>query len=80
VDENSRSVGIVWDGVELEYLLTFLMVFRAEYIPQLVVEKREDKFQSLKQESMTVAQYTAKFNRLSKYCRCLVDIERNQTQ
>jgi hypothetical protein len=55
-------------------------VFRAEFIPQWVVEKREDEFQILKQGGMSVAQYTAEFNRLSKYCRRLVDTEQNRTR
>jgi hypothetical protein len=41
---------------------TFVLVFRAEFILQWVVEKREDQFQNLKQENMTVAQYAAQFN------------------
>jgi hypothetical protein len=57
-----------------------MLVFRAEFIPQWVVEKRENKFQNLKKGGMFVAQYVEKFNRLSKYCRMLVDIEQNRTR
>jgi hypothetical protein len=38
-----------------------------------VVEKRDDEFQNLRQGGMSVAQYVAEFNRLSKYCRRLVN-------
>jgi hypothetical protein len=67
------------DGVEWNWN-TFVLVFRTEFIPQWVVEKKEDEFQNLKQGEMTVAQYAAKFNRLSKYCPKLVDTEQNRTR
>jgi hypothetical protein len=41
---------------------SFVEVFKAEFIPQSKVEKREDKFKNLKHGSMIVAQYTAQFN------------------
>ncbi|KAI5653736.1 hypothetical protein M9H77_30923 [Catharanthus roseus] len=40
--------------------------FKKEYIPRWVREQREDEFQQLRPGNLTVAQYTAKFNRLAK--------------
>jgi hypothetical protein len=67
------------NGVEWSWN-TFVLVFKAEFIPQWVVEKREDEFLNLKQGGMSVAQYAAEFNRLSKYCPRLVDTEQNRTR
>jgi hypothetical protein len=47
----------------------FVSIFRAEYIPQWMVEKRKDEFQNLRQGGMSIVQYVAELNRLSKYCR-----------
>ncbi|KAI5662887.1 hypothetical protein M9H77_22210 [Catharanthus roseus] len=41
--------------------------FKQEYISHWIREHREDEFQQLKQEGMTVAQYIAQFNHLDKY-------------
>jgi hypothetical protein len=57
-----------------------VLVFRTEFIPQWVVEKREDAFQNLKQGRMSVAQYVVEFNCLSKYYCKLVDTEQNRTR
>ena len=54
--------------------------FRAQFIPLWIIEKREDEFQNLKQGSMTVAQYAARFTQLSKYSKRLVDTEQNWTR
>ncbi|KAI5657018.1 hypothetical protein M9H77_25811 [Catharanthus roseus] len=54
--------------------------FKKEYIPRWVREQREDEFQQLRQGNLTVAQYTAKFNRLAKYCLRLIDTDENKTR
>jgi hypothetical protein len=54
--------------------------FKAEYIPDWVMEKRVEEFQNLRQGSMTVAQYAARFNQLSKYCPQLVLTETTRTR
>lgn len=54
--------------------------FKREYIPRWIWEQREDEFQQLKQDSLTVAQYTVKFNRLAKYSLRLIDTEENKMQ
>jgi hypothetical protein len=59
---------------------TFVLVFRVEFIPKWVVEKRKDEFQNLNQGGMSVVQYTVEFNCLSKYCHRLVDTEQNRTR
>jgi hypothetical protein len=71
----------VWEksGMDWSWRI-FMLVFRAEFIPQWMVEKIDDEFQNLRQGGMTVAQYAAEFNSLSKYCRQLVDTEHNRTR
>ncbi|KAI5656930.1 hypothetical protein M9H77_25723 [Catharanthus roseus] len=54
--------------------------FKKEYIPRWVREQREDEFQQLRQGNLTVAHYTAKFNRLAKYCLRLIDTDENKTR
>ena len=54
---------------------TFLMKFRKNFIPEVIKENREEEFMSLKQKSMTVAQYELQFTRLSKYAPEMVNTE-----
>ena len=53
----------------------FLMEFRKKFIPEVTKEKREEEFMSLKQKSLTVAQYELQFTRLSKYAPEMVNTE-----
>jgi hypothetical protein len=58
----------------------FVVVFRAEYVSQRVVEKQEEDFLNFQQVNRIVHRYTACLERLFKRYRQLMDVKGNRTQ
>jgi hypothetical protein len=64
----------VWTWVD------FLAKFKDRFIPRWVIERKEDEFHNLKQDSKSVGNYAAEFTRLSKYCPLLVQAEMDRVR
>ncbi|XP_028076119.1 uncharacterized protein LOC114278268 [Camellia sinensis] len=53
----------------------FLEIFYDKYFPQCVRDRKVSEFMGLKQDSMTVAEYEAKFTELARFAPHMVDID-----
>ncbi|XP_028095441.1 uncharacterized protein LOC114295390 [Camellia sinensis] len=53
----------------------FLEIFYDKYFPQCVRDRKMSEFMELKQNSMTVAEYKAKFTELARFAPHMVDTD-----
>ncbi|MQL75489.1 hypothetical protein Taro_007867 [Colocasia esculenta] len=65
-------VDVAWDE--------FVRLFRAKFIPEHIQDRMEQEFLCLTQGSMTVLEYEARFEELSKYAPHVVDDERRKAK
>ncbi|XP_028102179.1 uncharacterized protein LOC114301411 [Camellia sinensis] len=63
--ESNKDIGWAW----------FLEIFYDKYFPQCVHDKKVSEFMELKQNSMTVTEYEAKFTELARFPPHMVDTD-----
>ena len=61
-----------WSGFE--------KLFLAKYFPEVECEARREEFERLMQRGFTVAQYEAKFTKLSRHAKDMVDTEEKKVR
>jgi len=58
----------------------FLEIFYDKYFPQCVRDRKVSEFMELRQDSMTVAKYEAKFTKLARFAPHVIDINYKKTR
>ncbi|XP_028058059.1 uncharacterized protein LOC114261932 [Camellia sinensis] len=79
-DEARRWWMLIWEDNKNIGWAQFLKLFYDKYFPQCVCDRKVSKFMEMKQNSMTVAEYEAKFTEWARFAPHVVDTDYKKTR